>query len=42
VTAAAIIFMSLSVLGVTALAGWCYYNVLKPPRRDGQEDREQE
>lgn len=41
-TVAAIIFMSLSVLGVTALAGWCYYKVLKPPRKGGPEGREQQ
>ncbi len=33
-TTAAVIFMSLSVLGVVALTAWCYYHVLKTPGKD--------
>lgn len=32
-TAAAILFMSVSVLGVVALTAWCYYRVLRNPSR---------
>lgn len=40
-TVAALIFMLVSVTGVIALAGWCYYRVLTTPppdRPDGDED----
>ena len=33
-TVAAILFMSVSVLGVVALTAWCYYRVLGAPRDD--------
>lgn len=33
-TIAAVLFMSLSVVSVTALAAWCYYMVLKRPAEE--------
>ena len=40
-TIAAILFMSISVLGVVALTAWCYYRVLQSPRRrqEGPQER---
>ncbi len=32
-TLAAILFMSVSVLGVTGFAAWCYYRLLRSPTR---------
>jgi len=37
-TIAAIIFMTTSVTLVVALAGWCYYQVLKPRKKDSGTD----
>ena len=33
-TAGAVIFMTVSVLGVTGFAAWCYYRLLKGPPGD--------
>ncbi|MGH8223768.1 MAG: hypothetical protein ACREQZ_12425 [Woeseiaceae bacterium] len=35
---AAFLFMSVSVLSVTVLAGWCYYKVLTLPRQARRDD----
>lgn len=35
-TITAIFFMSVSILAVTILVGWCYYRVLKHPEKRAQ------
>lgn len=40
-TDVAILFMTSSVLFVTALVGWCYYRVLmRPGRREDNQEQE--
>ncbi len=37
-TALAVVFMVTAVTAVTALAGWCYYRVLRAPADDPDAD----
>lgn len=39
-TITAIVFMSVSILAVTILAGWCYYKVLKHPENCSLDSEE--